>query len=102
MKKNKKPPIPTPPADGYLYSIAVGHINPFMRASREAAKLIVTLPGLYGVHPSERGTLILFRSLNDAKGGRNILESRDAKVGRNICKFRLLPDGVPEFACVCE
>lgn len=72
------------------YTVAVGNINPLMRASRKAVKYIAKLDGLIGVHPHyPDGTLILFRTENDAKIGKNRMESVGIKTGHNICECEI-------------
>lgn len=74
-------------AKKYVWTVATGNFNPFMKASREAVKFIRDLDGLVGVHPHyPRGTLLLFDSLNNAKGARNLMEAKGIKCGNNICR----------------
>lgn len=70
-----------------VWAIAVGNVNPFVKASRDAVKYIKTLHGLVGVLPKyPDGTLIFFRTENQAKIAKNMLEAKGVKVGYNICK----------------
>lgn len=72
------------------YTVAVGNINPLMRASRKAVKFIAKLDGLIGVHPHyPDGTLILFRTENDAKIGKNRMEAVGIHTGHNICECEI-------------
>lgn len=69
------------------YTVAVGNLNPFLKASREAVKFIGTLDGLIGVHPHyPRGTLIIFETENAAKIAKNKLGHKGIQTGRNICE----------------
>ena len=75
------------------WTVAVGNLpTPFtprkVRKSAEAAcKFIGKLDGFVGFHPMPpRGTLCLFRTENDAKRGRNLMESEGIKTGKNICE----------------
>ena len=66
-------------------------------------KFIASLDGLYGIHPhAPYGQICFFKSLNDAKTARNLMDSKGIKTGSNICRFEICPDGVPEFKEVCE
>lgn len=70
-----------------VWSVAVGNVNPFMKASRDAVKFISTLEGLVGVHPHyPDGTLILFETENQAKIARNKMQEKGIVCGHNICK----------------
>ena len=72
------------------YTVAVGNINPLMRASRYALKFIKKLNGFIGVHPHyPDGTLILFRTENDAREGKSRMESMGIKTGINICECEI-------------
>ena len=73
----------------YLWSVATGNVNPFMKKSREAVKYIQTLEGFVAVHPTpeNRGTLWMFDSENNAKGARNLMRSKGIQCGNNICRF---------------
>lgn len=73
-----------------VYTVAVGIFDPFNRRSRKAVKFISTLKGLVGVHPHyPDGTLILFRTENDAKIARNEMQSKGILTGRNICEAEI-------------
>lgn len=73
--------------DVKAYTVAVGNITPFNRKSRMAVAIIAKLEGLYGVHPCPpRGTLLMFKSKNAAKRGRNVLEDKGIICGKNICE----------------
>lgn len=70
-----------------VWTVAVGNFNPLMKASRDAIGFISGLEGLVAVHPHyPNGTLLLFDSLNNAKGARNLMEAKGIQTGRNICR----------------
>jgi hypothetical protein len=72
------------------YGFAVGNISPFVfgkkkRAMIAAIEEIKKLEGLLGVHPAyPDGTVLVFDTLNNAKGGRNILRSKGVVCGKEI------------------
>lgn len=69
------------------YTVAIGNISPFNKKSRDALKHIKKLEGLYGVHPLyPKGNLLLFKTENDAKRGRNELKAKGIQCGVNICE----------------
>lgn len=84
-----------------LYSIATGRIDPRRKDSRDAVDLIASQPGFLAIHPSEKGTLWFFDSLNNAKLARNVLKSEGAEVGNNICRFEVDENGIPDCKEVC-
>ena len=72
------------------YTVAVGNINPLMKSSRYALKFIKKLDGFIGVYPHyPDGTLILFRTENDAKKGKYRMESMGIQTGYNICECEI-------------
>lgn len=72
------------------FSVAVGNIDIYNAASRKAVMFIKTLDGFIGITPvPPRGTLILFKSENDAKIGRNRMNSMGIQTGKNICRFSI-------------
>lgn len=55
------------------------------KAMKEALEYIKKLEGFVGVHPVDLWhTLLLFDSLNNAKGGRNMLRFKGVQCGDNI------------------
>ena len=71
----------------YMWTVAVGNVNPFKKASREAVKFIKGLEGLVAVHPVyPNGTLLLFDSQYNAKSAKNLMEVQGIQCGRNICR----------------
>lgn len=74
-------------AEVKVYTVAVGNFNPFVRKSRQAMKFVSKLDGLVGVHPCyPRGQLLLFKTENDAKIGRNKMNEKGIQTGANICE----------------
>lgn len=75
------------------WSVAVGNINPLKKSSRKAAEYISKLKGFIGFFPHyPEGTLCFFKSENDAKRGRNLMENKGIQTGDNICEFEI-PEG---------
>lgn len=67
------------------WAFGVGNVNPFMKRSRDAVKYISKLEGLVGVHPHyPDGTLIIFKTKNDAIRGMNDLRAKGIQTGFNI------------------
>lgn len=76
-------------SEKYLYSVATGMVNPFLKRSRRAAEFMAKQEGFVAVHPAgEMGMLWLFDSLNNAKGARNLARAEGITCGKNICRFR--------------
>ena len=72
------------------YSVAVGNINPLQKASRDAVKFISKLKGFVGFYPHyPDGTLCFFKTENDAKRARNMMESEGIQTGHNICEMEI-------------
>lgn len=68
------------------YTVAVGNISK-NKQSLKALKYISTLDGFVGIHPHyPDGTLILFDNENNAKIGKNLMESKGIQTGYNICE----------------
>ena len=74
-----------------LWTVAIGEIDPFAKgwkkkAQEEVIEFIKTLSGFVGVHPViGSGTLLLFRSEEQAKDGRQKLKDKGCPVGDNGC-----------------
>ena len=69
------------------YTVATGNVDPRIRASRRAVRLIKKQKGLLGAHPCyPDGTIWLFRTENDAKIARNKMEAAGISCGVNICE----------------
>lgn len=74
-------------AEAKVYAVGVGNFNVFKRKSRQAMKFISKLDGIVGVHPCyPYGQLILFKTENDAKVGRNRMNEKGIQTGHNICE----------------
>lgn len=72
-----------------LWSVAVGNIPLFFgrKQAMEALKYISEQEGFVGIHRCyPRGTLCLFKTLNDAKGARNMMRLKGIQCGDNICE----------------
>ncbi len=67
------------------WTVATGAINPFVKASREAAAFITKLKGFVAVHPDTRGTLWLFDSKESAKAAKKKMGDKGIQTGNNIC-----------------
>ena len=69
------------------YTVAIGNFSfPLTKDQKKVAKMIKEMKGLLFIHPSpeQRGTLLFFKTLNDAKEARNILRSEGVQTGYNI------------------
>lgn len=81
-----------------LYSVATGRLALLSRRSRQAAKLMGDQDGFTGYNIVPDGRMLWFYATEaDAKRARNVAESQGVQCGRNICRFVVAPDGVPEF-----
>lgn len=73
------------------YTVAVGNlpIPPFVRKnSKKAIKFIQGLEGFVGFYPYyPHGTLCIFRTENQAKVAKNMMENKGIKTGNNICEI---------------
>lgn len=79
-----------------LYSVAVGNFAPWKQDSAKALKMSKALPGFVAEHVVfPRGTLLFFRSAQEAEEGREKMRSAGITCGKNICKFAVGADGVP-------
>lgn len=69
-----------------VFAIGAGRIIPVPGKSKRmkaALELIKDLPGFVGIHPIDVWhNLLIFDSLNNAKGARNILLSKGATIGQ--------------------
>lgn len=83
-----KPPTVGEPTENHIevWTVAVGNLPIFpTKASRDLIKTAKSLDGFVGIYPMyPHGTLLLFDSENNAKGGRNILRFKGHKCGSNI------------------
>lgn len=70
------------------WSVAVGNINPLQKSSRNAVKYISKLKGFVGISPHyPHGTLCFFKTENDAKIARNMMDAKGIQTGNNICEM---------------
>lgn len=73
------------------WTVAVGNVPalpPFLlpKKVKGALEVIGKLEGMLGVHPEPpRGTLLLFKSKNDAIRAKNVLMQKGIQTGKNIC-----------------
>jgi len=70
------------------YTVAIGNFSiPFTRDQKKILKIIKNLDGFYGLQPHyPHGTLLIFKSENDAKRAKNQLDSLGILTGKNICE----------------
>lgn len=76
------------------YTVAIPNLPLFpSRRVKKFMNYITTLDGFIGVHPHyPKGTLILFRTKNEAIRGRNLIEAYEgykSGVGDNICEVEI-------------
>ena len=76
------------------YTVAIPNLPLFPgRKVKEFVKYIGTLEGFLGFSPQyPHGTLLLFRTENQAKRGRNLIENYPeytSGVGKNICECEI-------------
>lgn len=80
------------PDEAIVFAFGVGRVVPLPtdnRATRKgikaAMKYIKELDGFKGIHPIELDkNLLIFDTLNNAKGGRNLLKTKDVYVGEIV------------------
>lgn len=67
------------------FAFGVGRVIPklgMMKQMKAALEFIKTLEGFCGMHPIDLWhTLLIFDTLNNAKGGRNMVKSKGIQVG---------------------
>ena len=87
-----------------LWTVAVGNAPgplafPSTRCTaKKAIEIIKQQEGLVGVHPEPpRGTLLLFRTENDAKRARNVLRAATIECGKNICEVFVKKSDIPNW-----
>lgn len=80
-----------------LYGLCTGHVAPWIPESEKVIDLMKAQEGFVAVHPSERGVVWLFDSLNHAKIARNNLAAEGVYIGRHIPHFVVGNDGVPDY-----
>lgn len=81
----------------YLYAVGTGKINPLMKRSRKAVKLMRDCDGFVGLHMMDRGCLWFYDTEGNAKRARNIGRDAGIEFGYNIARFIVGEDNVPEF-----
>ena len=80
------------PDESIVFALGVGRMCPLpfdkkavKKGIAEGLKYIKSLDGFIGVHPLDlHRNLLFFDTLNNAKGGRNLLKSKDVAVGQII------------------
>ena len=81
-----------------MWSVAVGNLPLNERELRKIAYVLGRLDGFLFAYPQPPdGTLLFFDSEDNATLGRIDLVSRQAETGRNICRWVVAENGVPEF-----
>lgn len=78
------------------YTVAIGNFSfPLTKDQKKVVEMIKEMNGLLFVHPTQdqRGTLLFFKTLNDAKEARNILISEGVETGYNIVEVDYEMDG---------
>ena len=71
------------------YTVAIGNFSiPLTKDQKVVLKELKNMEGFIGVHQVyPRGTLLLFKTENNAKVGRNILKDMGVQVGNNIAEI---------------
>ena len=73
------------PGEIDTYTVAMANLKPFHKDSITALNIVKSLDGFIGVSPCwPHGTLVHFKSLNDAKRGKNLMEQKGIHTGNNI------------------
>lgn len=87
-----------------LFSVATGRIEPMMKASRKAVKLISEQEGFIGVHPTNDNqfSLWLFDSKWHAQRAKNLMTFKGIECGSNICEFELAENDEIKFKGVAS
>jgi len=67
------------------WTVSTGAVDPFVKASREAAVFITKLKGFVAVHPDANGTLWLFDSKESANAAKGQMTRKGIQTGNNIC-----------------
>ena len=71
-----------------VFAVGAGRIAPMlgkMKQQKQAFKFIRSLDGFLGVHPIDMWhTMLIFDTLNNAKGGRNLMRTKDIPVGEIV------------------
>ena len=70
------------------YSVAVGNLPMFSKKTKEALQIISDLDGFIGVYPYyPHGTLCIFKTLNQAKIAKNMMDAKGITTGFNITEI---------------
>lgn len=70
-------PAPGCDHEAWAFGIGVFSLNPFrQKGYRKFIKWLKSRPGFLGMHPMDRGTLLIFDTENNAKGSKNLVESQ--------------------------
>lgn len=78
------------PREGEIkcWGFGTGAVDPFKKASRQAAKYISKQPGFLAVHlPDARHTLWVFDTENNAKKAKNLATAKGIVCGREVVSF---------------
>lgn len=87
--------------DVSLYTVSIGEVDPFAlgekkRRQDEVLDFIKTLNGFVGVHPVfGRGTILLFRTEEQANFARDSLKERGCPVGKYVTECYDPKDSIP-------
>lgn len=75
------------------YTVAIGNFSiPFTKDQKKIVEEIKKMDGFIGFHPAyPYGTLLLFKTENNAKVGRNILRDMGVQTGINIAEVEYDP-----------
>lgn len=75
------------------YTVAIGNApmpwqsRKVKESAKEALQFIQKLEGFAGFHPvPPRGTLCIFKTLNNAKAAKNQMDAKGIQTGNNICE----------------
>jgi len=85
----------TQPKEGEVkcYTVAIGnvpmlwHSPKIKRSAKEALNFIQKLEGFVGIHPMPpKGTVCIFRTVNQAKIAKNKMDAAGIQTGTHICE----------------
>lgn len=69
------------------YTVAIPNL-PMDKSSIALLKWCESLEGFVGVYPFDpKGIILIFKTENDAKGGRNLIRAKGIPVGKNIVEI---------------
>lgn len=81
------------PGESKCFTVAIGNFPmPWQRRKwKQTVKVmdyIKELEGFLGVHPlPPKGTLLIFRTIKNAKAAKNLLDAKGVITGDNICEI---------------